>query len=572
MYGTEWSRDWYAFRHKCDQQIDGYNLIPDKRAHFTGVILVLVAVALTTRFGGVFSFPPTGISTFWPANAVLLSGLIVLHRTQRVLCLVLALPVIFAAERWIGFDTTGAVIFTVANGIEVGLCLYLLKRFCPPLDFFSDIRSTTILLVAALVSSPVGGMIGAWGASLSGAPFFDVFVRWSVADFVGYCVFMPLILTLREIPKWFRSVDILIKLETFFALILLIFLARIFYGERGYWVELLTGAQFLPIPIMLWLSLRVGPWAASWAIAGVALIAFGYAIQGFGPFTDLSPFESIVSLQFFVLSIVLSNLAVAVVTRERNDARIQSEIAAEQTRLANQTSAMKSEFLAMMSHDFRTPLNAILGYSEMIHTEQLGPDANAAYRRYAGDIHTSGRRMLGMVNDLLDLSAIEAGKRIFEFQIVDVDDVVSQTLEEVRTLSDEGGVALSAVVAPEAARVWADERALYQIVSNLLTNAVKFTKSGGKVTLRTWSAGDRVEIVVTDTGVGISEHMISQISKPFVTSSENPHVTRPGSGLGLAIVTRLIEAHNGRFGITSTLGKGTRVSVTLPTKPLAHSE
>jgi len=230
---------------------------------------------------------------------------------------------------------------------------------------------------------------------------------------------------------------------------------------------------------------------------------------------------------------------------------------------AERANRAKSEFLAMMSHEFRTPLNAIIGFSEMLRSKIFGPVGSEKYENYVDDIYLSGERMLSLVNDVLDIAAIEAGKRTYEPGPVDVAAVARDCLREVDVAAREKEIELSLEIAQDVTHVVADERSVRQILINLLSNAVKYTEPGGKVTL----AAERVEggtaLTVSDTGIGIDPEMVSKLTEPFTQAITNPHLTREGTGLGLSIVKSLVDAHKGELAIESDPGKGTRATVIL---------
>lgn len=235
---------------------------------------------------------------------------------------------------------------------------------------------------------------------------------------------------------------------------------------------------------------------------------------------------------------------------------------------AEEASRIKSQFLAMMSHELRTPLNAIIGFSEMIETQALGPVGVQRYVEYARDVHTSGRHLLELINDILDMSKIEAGKYVLHRTEVDMTAVVRRCTRMVRLRADEAGIEIvepgDGEMPPGGATVLADERALNQILLNLLSNAIKFTDRGGRVTVSTEIVADEMHIAVTDTGIGIAPEDLGRVGTPF-EQIDNRHTRRhAGTGLGLALTRSLTEMHGGRIDIRSQLGVGTRVCVILP--------
>lgn len=231
---------------------------------------------------------------------------------------------------------------------------------------------------------------------------------------------------------------------------------------------------------------------------------------------------------------------------------------------ALEASRAKSRFLATMSHEFRTPLNAILGFSEMLRSELFGPLGDPRYRDYAESIRDSGDLMLALVNDVLDLSAIEAGKRDLALEDLDPAILIHYGVRTFQPLAEEKNIALSAEVPHQLPRLMADRRAVLQIVLNLLSNAIKFTSPEGRVAISAQVRDEGLAIIVKDTGEGIAEEILPNVTEPFTRSHSNPHLAQAGTGLGLSIVKALTEAHGGRLTIASRQGKGTKVTVLLP--------
>ncbi len=226
----------------------------------------------------------------------------------------------------------------------------------------------------------------------------------------------------------------------------------------------------------------------------------------------------------------------------------------------------KSIFLAQMSHELRTPLNAVIGFSEIIRDGLLGPNALPVYREYAGDINDSGRHLLEVVNDVLDVSSAEGGHLVLHEAICTLTEAVDRSVNTLRPAAEKGQIAL-VIDMPrmDPPHLFVDERRLRQILINLLSNAVKFTPAGGTITLRVASDADGgVAIAVEDTGIGMSAEQIPVALQPF--SQIDNHLNRKyeGTGLGLALTRRLVELHQGTLEIASTVGKGTTVTVRLP--------
>jgi len=225
---------------------------------------------------------------------------------------------------------------------------------------------------------------------------------------------------------------------------------------------------------------------------------------------------------------------------------------------AQRANRAKSAFLASMSHELRTPLNAVIGFSDLIRERVLGPLSPAKYGEYIDDIHTSGRHLLGLIDDILDLAKIEAGKRKMSPIELDLERTAQDALNLVRTQAAKVSVTLRTAIEPGGALL-ADERATIQILANLLSNAVKFTPAGGTVTVfARANARGGLELGVADTGIGMNAEELAIALEPFGQASSRFTVEGHGTGLGLPIVKALVEVQGAKFHIESAAGKGTR--------------
>jgi len=211
-----------------------------------------------------------------------------------------------------------------------------------------------------------------------------------------------------------------------------------------------------------------------------------------------------------------------------------------------------------MSHELRTPLNAIIGFSDVIRHNTFGELTPVKYREYVDDIHDSGCHLLSLINDVLDMAKIEAGKLELQPVAIDVASAVTDALRMVQTQAAEGRLTLETQIDGDI-RLVADERALKQIFLNLLSNAVKFTRPGGRVIVFAQPMANGVRLGVEDTGIGMTQDGLAKALEPFGQVAHGITVEGRGTGLGLPLVKALVEAHGASFGIESALGRGTRV-------------
>ncbi|MBZ0120264.1 MAG: PAS domain S-box protein, partial [Sandaracinaceae bacterium] len=228
-------------------------------------------------------------------------------------------------------------------------------------------------------------------------------------------------------------------------------------------------------------------------------------------------------------------------------------------------SRLKSEFLASMSHELRTPLNAIIGFSEMLQNGQAG-ELGPTQLEYVAEVLESGKHLLSLINDILDLSRIEAGTMELEPEAVELESLASSALCELKALATRGEVSLALEVAPDLPIITGDPRRLRHVVHNLLSNAVKFTPPGGSVTLRIVPEGGEIELAVEDTGIGIAPENQGRLFQRFEPLDSGASRRYPGGGLGLVVAKNLTELHGGTIGFQSELGRGTRFWVRLPCK------
>jgi two-component system, cell cycle sensor histidine kinase DivJ len=222
----------------------------------------------------------------------------------------------------------------------------------------------------------------------------------------------------------------------------------------------------------------------------------------------------------------------------------------------------KSRFLANMSHELRTPLNAIMGFADIMRERLFGP-MPAKYAEYADLIHDAGAHLLDLINDVLDMSKIEAAKYELALEPLDVREPVQAALRLMRLQADDAGVQLRGVLPGAALEARADRRALKQITLNLISNALKFTPRGGLVSVSLQPIAGALELIVTDTGIGIAREDLDRLGRPYEQAGDAGQQAK-GTGLGLSLVRAFAELHGGEMSIESRLGEGTAVSVRLP--------
>ena len=304
--------------------------------------------------------------------------------------------------------------------------------------------------------------------------------------------------------------------------------------QRAYRAWKIMGVRAMIVAPMIWEERGIGS----------IVVARGHA----GAFTD----KEIALLRTFA-----DQAAIAI-----QNARLFREIQ-QKSRELEVASQHKSEFLANMSHELRTPLNAIIGFSEVLLERMFG-ELNEKQDDYLKDIHTSGRHLLSLINDILDLSKVEAGRMELEPSRFDVPTAIGNAMTLVRERAQRHGIALRIEVAPGVGEIVADERKFKQILLNLLTNAVKFTPDGGRVDVLAHRAGGMLEVAVRDTGIGIAQGDRQAVFEEFRQVGRHYTNKQEGTGLGLALTKRFVELHGGRIRLESEPGKGSTFTFTIP--------
>ncbi len=243
-----------------------------------------------------------------------------------------------------------------------------------------------------------------------------------------------------------------------------------------------------------------------------------------------------------------------------------------QNRRIQEASRLKSEFLANMSHELRTPLNAIIGFAELLHDGQVDP-ARPEFREFLGDILTSGRHLLQLINDVLDLAKVEAGRLEFRPEPADLTKILGEVCAILRTAAASKQIRIETDVDPSVGELVLDAGRLKQVAYNYLSNALKFTPNGGRVTVRARTEGDdQFRIEVQDTGIGVAPQDLGRLFVEFQQLESGSGKRHPGTGLGLALTKRLVEAQGGTVGVTSVPGKGSTFHAILPRHIITTTE
>jgi len=446
---------------------------------------------------------------------------------------------------------------TSSSGIRTAFDYELLRQY-------AQNRLSASLVILLLVAT-VGFMSSVWnGAVIAGI--------WTAAMLVVHAVIVTKCRRFLERPMSEVSPRAwrlrFIVLDLFYGLTWIIILVRpVGNGESTFmlFVMLLVVA----VSSMLASSLPAAVFAATFPVT--TAIALDFILQGTLRDYILATMALTAQGYFAALTYRLYSSTLATLeARAEKDALIgeleqAKAISDEARRRAESANIAKSRFLAQMSHELRTPLNAILGFSEVMKAEVFGAHTVPAYKEYASDIHNSGVHLLGLINEILDLSRIEAGRYELNEESISLVAIIEDCHHLLKLRASNRGITIHEIFEAELPRLWADERAVRQICLNLFSNAIKFTPQGGEIWLKAgWTASGGQYISVKDTGPGIPEEEIPIVLASFGQGSNSIKSAEQGAGLGLPIAKSLVDLHGGTFTLKSKLRIGTEVIVTFP--------
>jgi two-component system, cell cycle sensor histidine kinase PleC len=437
---------------------------------------------------------------------------------------------------------------------------------CELLRMFAQNRLSASPVILLLIVS-IGVLSGLWtGALTSGV--------WTGGALVIHLViirtcksFLDETPTTANLRRW-RTRFIL--LDLFFGMAwTFILINPVGLDEQASTFMLFVMLLVVAISSMLASSLPIAVFALTLPVT--LAIALDFALKGTLHDYILTLMALTAEAYFSMLAFRLYSTTLATLeARAEKDALIgeleqSKSVSDEARRRAEGANIAKSRFLAQMSHELRTPLNAILGFSEVMKAEIFGPHAIAAYKDYSGDIHNSGVHLLNLINEILDLSRIEAGRYELNEESVSLNRVVEDCHHLLKLRAGNRGITIHEMFEPDLPKLWADERAVRQICLNLLSNAIKFTPQGGEIWLKVgWTASGGQYMSVKDTGPGIPDEEIPIVLASFGQGSNSIKSAEQGAGLGLPIAKNLIDLHGGTFNLKSKLRIGTEVVVTFP--------
>ena len=448
---------------------------------------------------------------------------------------------------------------TSTTGTRVAFDYELLRQF-------AENRLSASLVVVLLIGT-VGFLSSLWtGAVIAGA--------WTAAVLVIHAIvvtkcrqFLAEPANTRDLKRWrlrFIVLDLFYGLAWMYNLI-----HPVGKDEGSSTFMLFVMLLVISVSSMLASSLPIAVFAAT--VPVTFAVALNFALQGDLHNYILAIMAIAAQFYFALLAHRLYSSGLAtLIARAEKDALIgeleqAKSISDEARRRAEGANIAKSQFLAQMSHELRTPLNAILGFSEVMKTEVFGAHAVPAYKEYSADIHSSGQHLLNLINEILDLSRIEAGRYELNEEPVSLTVVVEDCHHLLKLRAQNRGITIHEVFEENLPRLWADERAIRQVFLNLLSNAIKFTPSGGEIWLKVgWTAAGGQYMSVKDTGPGIPEEEIPVVLSSFGQGSNAIKSAEQGTGLGLPIAKNLVDMHGGTFTLKSKVRIGTELIATFP--------
>lgn len=526
-----------------------------------------VALYALCGWFGLSLAPAEGAATLvWPPSGLALAAVLMFGRRvwPAIWLGAMTVNLVFSQDVLTGLGVA------TGNTLEALLAHRLLAGRNATCDPFTDLRRTLLFLLYAVVLAPTvaatfGAIFVTWGNdSLDLATAGRIWLIWWGGDLMGNLLVAPLLILLAQRWQWRNAADrhrrwnMTGRLREWFLVMISALAVSLWIYAGSLPDPLAPRLGFVPFLFVLWSALRMSPLAT----VAVSLAVSTGAI--FGVLNAITNPEQalldVISLYAFLFIQTASALLVMGVVRERRDALAAAELAHE---AAQAVSTQKSRFLANMSHEIRTPLNGIIGMTALLQDDIHDRDAREKLRI----IQTSADSLLHVLNDILDHSRIEAGKLDITPRTFSPAQLVRDVTGLFQGQAELKGVALRTRLAGDLPEwVFADDNRLRQVLANVLSNAVKFTEHGEVLAhaMRDYARPGNLLVVITDTGVGIQPEALPQIFEPFMQADSSSTRRHGGSGLGLTISKQLIDRMGGTLTITSTPGRGTQVSISLP--------
>ena len=492
------------------------------------------------------------ICSIWPATAFTLAFLLRCPRKEWPSLLICALIGGVVARMIHDDGALRTLLVSPISIIEAGLCAHILRRYTNEEFDLREYRHLLIFGSVALVL-PIASTL--WAATyfqyFHGFDFQEIATTWYLSDALGLIIFTPLFFMIGwDELKMLSSPDTRNKCIALFVMLAIV--------VSGVFLQSSYPLLFLVFPVMALSAFWLGTCGAVIALAITTVVSIACTIHGTGPITLIhgSLAEKTLVLQGFLATAALISLPIATALSYRTQLE---ESLKEAKHIADQANLAKSRFLTSMSHEFRTPLNAILGFSQLVGMDK-GLSEKA--REHIGYVTTGGEHLLKLVEDVMDLAKIEAGIITTKQEKISCRDLLDEVTELVRPLAEKRQITISAFY-PDNLYVSADRSRLMQVLVNLLSNAIKYNREKGQVSVTAEVQGDYIRMKVTDSGIGIALEMQDKVFEPFNRlGAEATDIE--GTGIGLAISKQLVEAMQGRIGFSSVEADGSEFYVDMP--------
>ena len=524
------------------------------------VVGLAVAYFIAGKAGLRFASVHPSATAIWPPTGIAFAALLMLG--YRVW------PGIFIGAFIVNLTTAGSIAtcLAIATGdtLEGLIGVWLVMRFAGGLKVFDTAQNIfKFAVLACLASTTVSASVGVTSLAVGGyarwADYGPIWLTWWVGDASGGLIVTPVLVLWRQSHLWSA-----IRRRPIEAALLLLSMVGIDFFVFGGVLAPGTPGMFLCIPALVWTAFRFGQWEAASAVALLTAIAGWGTARGFGPFAPAGPFESLLLLRGFtaVMSAITLPMSAVLSDRERIIAQRAAALERERAARADAESAnrAKDEFLAMVGHELRNPLTPILLALGLMRTREEHPQ-----ERELTIIERQVRHLVRLVDDLLDVSRVTSGKIELKKEPVEIADAVAKAIEIAGPLLEPRKQGLSVEVPRHGLTVEADPTRLAQVISNLLTNAAKYTESGGRITLIAERERGEVVLRVRDNGIGIEPAMLNKVFDLFVQDRRTVHRSEGGLGLGLSIVKSLVAMHGGTVtAFSEGWGRGSEFVVRLP--------
>lgn len=526
---------------------------------------ILLSVYCASLAGVVVSWVRGSLTPLWLGSAVMLYWLLRHPRRAWPVIALVGWIANVAAALFVGHAIFRSLLLPSVNLTEALLFAVPLRLFRLDRDFAQPKTLAVFYFLvigpATMTSALLGGLVM---HGLTDTPFLGVATQWYISAALGEAMLLPPLMTVRA-----SSIAEIFSRDQISGTLLFLAVVTLAVAINATFHRYPLGFLFFPAVVLI--TFQRG--FAGGALGLIVVVTFmltrviiGDVHSGF-PVSEARTHVFLVQLYTAVISFTVIVVGAGLEQRRKlehslADAREGALVARDVAETANRA---KSMFLANMSHELRTPLNAIIGFSDVMSRELYGPMGSARYRDYAGRIGEAGQHLLEVIGDVLDMSKIEAGRYEIICEDVELALLIGECVDLMSERAEAANVRLSSDLAGPGG-VFADRRAVKQILLNLLSNAIKFTPAGGSIAISTRETGGRLVLAVSDTGIGIPAEDLQRLGNPFVQLRSMPAdvAVQEGTGLGLALVRALAERHGGRLHIESEDGHGTRVHVELP--------